>query len=47
MRPSTGWSGPTHQRDAGLAAIKPEPTFASLHADPRWQAFLEKMGLAN
>jgi serine/threonine-protein kinase len=35
------------QRDAGLAPIKYEPSFASLHADPRWGAFLSKMGLAD
>ncbi len=34
------------QRDAGLAGIKREPVLASLHADPRWEAFLSKIGLA-
>ncbi|MGC1818817.1 MAG: tetratricopeptide repeat protein, partial [Casimicrobiaceae bacterium] len=35
------------QRDPGLAEMKPEPWFRSLHADPRWDAFLRKMGLAD
>lgn len=34
------------QRDAGLALLQCEPSFQSLHADPRWPAFLAKMGLA-
>lgn len=34
------------QRDAGLPQVKCEPTFRSLHNDPRWSAFLKKMGLA-
>jgi TolB-like protein/tetratricopeptide (TPR) repeat protein len=34
------------QRDPGLSIMKVEPTLRSLHADPRWQPFLEKMGLA-
>ncbi|MDZ4804749.1 MAG: protein kinase [Candidatus Eisenbacteria bacterium] len=34
------------QRDSGLTFVKPEPLFRSLHADPRWRALLEKMGLA-
>jgi adenylate cyclase len=32
------------QRDPGLAEIKAEPCFRSSHADPRWDAFLRKMG---
>ena len=32
------------QRDSGLAEIKAEPCFRSLHAEPRWDAFLSKMG---
>ena len=35
------------QRDPGLAEMKPDPLFRSLHADPRWDAFLRKMGLAD
>jgi len=35
------------QRDSGLAEMKPDPFFRSLHADPRWSAFLRKMGLAD
>ncbi len=34
------------QRDPGLTETKPEPLFRTLHADPRWEAFLRKMGLA-
>jgi tetratricopeptide (TPR) repeat protein len=33
------------QRDDGLAEIKTSPRFRSLHGDPRWGAFLRKMGL--
>jgi eukaryotic-like serine/threonine-protein kinase len=32
------------QRDAGLAEMKLDPHFRSLHGDPRWGTFLEKMG---
>jgi TolB-like protein/Tfp pilus assembly protein PilF len=35
------------QRDAGLAGLKLEPALRSLHGDPRWPAFLAKMGLAD
>jgi tetratricopeptide (TPR) repeat protein len=35
------------QRDSGLAEMKMSPRFHSLHADPRWDAFLRKMGLAD
>jgi tetratricopeptide (TPR) repeat protein len=34
------------QGDPGLSYMKPEPLFRSLHGDPRWNAFLERMGLA-
>ena len=34
------------QRDAGLASMKIDPLFRSLHADPRWQPWLERMGFA-
>jgi len=34
------------EHDAGLAQAKCEPTFRSLHGDPRWGAFLKKVGLA-
>jgi eukaryotic-like serine/threonine-protein kinase len=33
------------QRDTGLTGVKVEPWFRSLHGDPRWGAFLMKMGL--
>jgi serine/threonine protein kinase/tetratricopeptide (TPR) repeat protein len=32
------------QRDGGLADMKSSPSFRSLHGDPRWSAFLRKMG---
>jgi serine/threonine protein kinase/tetratricopeptide (TPR) repeat protein len=32
------------QRDAALAEVKRTPRFRSLHGDPRWGAFLKKMG---
>ena len=32
------------QRDSGLALARPERFLRSLHADPRWAAFMEKMG---
>jgi serine/threonine-protein kinase len=34
------------ERDAGLCNLKSEPTFRSLHGDPRWSVLLKKMGLA-
>ncbi|HEV3239165.1 MAG TPA: adenylate/guanylate cyclase domain-containing protein [Casimicrobiaceae bacterium] len=34
------------QRNAGLCQIKVQPLLRNLHSDPRWQPFLEKMGLA-
>ena len=34
------------QRDSGIWLLKPEPQFKSLHGDPRWNAFLQKMHLA-
>lgn len=34
------------QRDPGLVSLKCYPLLRGLHADPRWQPFLEKMGLA-
>jgi tetratricopeptide (TPR) repeat protein len=33
------------QRDPGLADMKNNPRLRSLHGDPRWAAFLKKMGL--
>jgi tetratricopeptide (TPR) repeat protein len=33
------------QRDAGLSEMKPQPLLRSLHADPRWSAFMRKMKL--
>ncbi len=35
------------QRDAGLSEIKPNRFFRPYHGDPRWAAFLLKMGLAD
>jgi hypothetical protein len=32
-------------RDGGLSEMLGDPLFAGLHDDPRWPAFLEKMGL--
>jgi tetratricopeptide (TPR) repeat protein len=34
------------QRDPGLGVMKVDPLLRKLHGDPRWQPFLEKMGLA-
>ena len=35
------------QRDLGLSQMKTRPLLHSLHADPRWNSFLRKMGLAD
>jgi tetratricopeptide (TPR) repeat protein len=35
------------QRDPGLSTVKVSPLLKNLHSDPRWQPFLEKMGLAD
>jgi hypothetical protein len=35
------------QRDSGLAGMRRDPLLANLHGDPRWDAFLHKMGLAD
>jgi adenylate cyclase len=35
------------QRDSGLLGLRSDPFFANLHGDPRWDAFLHKMGLAD
>jgi adenylate cyclase len=35
------------QRDAGLPALRSDNLLSSLHGDPRWDAFLRKMGLAD
>jgi len=35
------------QRDSGLVGLQVDPFLKSLHPDPRWNAFLHKMGLAN
>jgi len=32
------------QHDSGICEIKPSPSFRSFHGDPRWAAFLRKMG---
>jgi hypothetical protein len=34
-------------RDAGLARLKTNPRFRSLHGDPRWRLALQKAGLEN
>jgi TolB-like protein/Flp pilus assembly protein TadD len=36
-----------HQRDAGLMSVRSEPFYENLHGDPRWNAFLRTMGLAD
>ena len=35
------------QRDSGLVGLQVDPFLANLHEDPRWNAFLHKMGLAD
>ena len=35
------------QRDAGIAWTKIDPLLRTLHADPRWEVFLRKLGLAD
>lgn len=35
------------QRDPGLASLRKDPLLTNLQADPRWNAFLRKMGLAD
>ena len=35
------------QRDAGLPGLRPDTLLANLHDDPRWDALLRKMGLAD
>jgi hypothetical protein len=35
------------QRDAGLPALRPDTLLPKLHDDPRWDALLRKMGLAD
>jgi len=35
------------QRDAGLAKMKMDPLLRGLHADPRWQPWLKRMGFAD
>jgi tetratricopeptide (TPR) repeat protein len=35
------------QRDAGLPAMRPDPLLANLHSDPRWEALLRNVGLAD
>jgi hypothetical protein len=32
------------QRDGGITFVTESPQFRSLHRDPRWAAFLKKMG---
>jgi len=35
------------QRDGGLVDLKLSPLFRSVHGDPRWRAFLKKIGFAD
>jgi adenylate cyclase len=35
------------QHDAGLPGLRPDSLFRNLHDDPRWEAFLRTMGLAD
>jgi adenylate cyclase len=35
------------QRDAGLPSLRADTLLSNLHGDPRWDAFLRKMGLAD
>jgi TolB-like protein/Tfp pilus assembly protein PilF len=35
------------QRDPGLCGLRKDPLLVNLHADPRWDAFLHTMGLAD
>ena len=35
------------QRDPGLASLRKDPLLPNLHDDPRWNAFLHTMGLAD
>ena len=35
------------QRDAGIPGLRPDVLLKTLHGDPRWDAFLRKVGLAD
>jgi tetratricopeptide (TPR) repeat protein len=35
------------QRDGGVISTKTDPFLVNLHSDPRWEAFLRKLGLAD
>ncbi len=35
------------QRDPGMNMVRSSPSMRRLHGDPRWQSFLEKVGLAD
>ena len=35
------------ERDSGVTEMKTSPRFRTLHGDPRWPAFLKRMGLAD
>ena len=35
------------QRDSGLMTIRGDPIYENLHGDPRWDALLRTMGLAD
>ena len=40
------WLGQAYnRRDTGLSGMLTNPLFANLHDDPRWDPFLDKMGL--
>ena len=35
------------QRDSGLTGLRFDPFFENLHSDPRWDALLRRLGLAD
>jgi len=48
LDPAFAWLESAYvQRDPGLSGMKVDPGFRPLHADPRWSAFLRKMGFAD
>ncbi len=34
-------------RDAGISTLPTDPLFANVHDDPRWEAFLDRLGLSH